>query len=81
MRRAPLASATTPLIVGLLGVGLHAAGCKSPPPPRVPVPAQGNQHVTRERDAAKPLPDQGAGVDYGPVFEDVPLVNQRPPEQ
>ena len=80
MRRA--LPATTPLIIGLLGVGLHSAGCaKSPPPPRVPVPAEGNQHVTRERDPVKPLPDERTMTDVGPLYEDVPLVTQRPPEQ
>jgi hypothetical protein len=71
----------------LLGIGLIAAatvaGCaKSPPPPRVPVPGPGNTDVVREHDPAKPLPDSAyRGPEPTVGFDDVPLINQRPPEQ
>jgi hypothetical protein len=70
----------------LLGMGLIAAtfaGCaKSPPPPRVPVPGPGNMDVVREHDPVKPLPNSAfRGPEPTAGFDDVPLVNQRPPEQ
>jgi hypothetical protein len=48
----------------------------------VPVPSQ-DQASVRESDPAKPLPppQHHAGFDDAPPFDDVPLVNQRPPEQ
>ena len=70
----------------LLGIGLvfaAVAGCaKTPPPPRVPVPAPGNQDLVLEHDPVKPLPDSAfRGPEPTAGFDDVPLLNQRPPEQ
>ncbi len=74
--------------LSLLGIGLLAAtatiaGCANKPPPRVPVPARGETDLTREHDPVKPLPDSVyRGPDSAAVgFDDVPLLNQRPPEQ
>lgn len=70
----------------LLGIGLAAAtfvGCaKTPPPPRVPVPSRDNRDIVREHDPVKPLPDSAYRAPEPTVgFDDVPLLNQRPPEQ
>lgn len=72
----------------LLGIGVLTAatiaGCaNTPPPPRVPVPSRDNRDVLREHDPVKPLPDHVyRGPDNGAVgFDDLPLLNQRPPEQ
>jgi hypothetical protein len=60
-------------------------GCRdnTPPPPRVPVPAQDRAERARvyERDEVKPLPPpQEPRADVGPPFVDAPIVSQRPPE-
>jgi hypothetical protein len=57
-------------------VAATLAGCHYPVQ-RVPVPAPGNRDVVIEHDPAKPLPNQEPPVG----FDDVALVNQRPPEQ
>jgi hypothetical protein len=75
--------------IGLLAAASAAllAGCRSnqpQPPPRVPVPAQGNTDTARRADPVKPLPappPQYSAIDMLPGYDDVPLVNQRPPEQ
>src|SRR5262245_3766180 len=63
-------------------------GCRdnSPPPQRVPVPAQDRNEraAVKQRDEVKPLPpppSQQQQADILPPFDDVPLVSQRPPEQ
>jgi hypothetical protein len=76
----------TLLTVGFVALAAGTElGCRAsnPPPPRVPVPAQGNTDGGRRSDPVKPLPPppEYAEVDLGPGFDDVPLVNQRPPEQ
>src|SRR5882724_2563118 len=60
-----------------------ALGChdNSPPPQRVPVPAQATVDTIPDHDPVKPLPPQDAERDFHPPFDDVPLVSQRPPEQ
>ena len=70
----------------LLGIGMIAvtvAGCANKPPPRVPIPGHGEGTPVREHDPVKPLPDSAyRGPDSANVgFDDVPLLNQRPPEQ
>jgi hypothetical protein len=73
--------------VPLLGIGLVAAmtalaGCAKTPPARVPVPARGESSPVREHDPVKPLPDSAyRGPEPTVGFDDVPLLNQRPPEQ
>lgn len=72
--------------LALLGIGLITAtlaGCaKNNPPPRIPVPGPNNRDVLLEHDPVKPLPDSVyRGPDAAVGFDDVPLVNQRPPEQ
>ena len=68
----------------LLGIALLAgatlAGCANKPPPRVPIPTRGEDTPMLEHDPAKPLPGEG-GVDAPTGFNDVPLLNQSPPEQ
>ena len=59
-------------------------GCKdnSPPPPRVPVPSAGNPDAAiRERNPQRPLNQEPADPYAGRMYQDVPLVNERPPEQ
>src|SRR5688572_9031549 len=71
-------------ILAIAIVGSIAWGCtgKTPAPPRVPVPAEGNRDVMIERDADKPLPPPSYSADdTAPGYYDAPLVNQRPPEQ
>jgi hypothetical protein len=71
-------------ILAVAIMGSIAWGCtgKTPAPPRVPVPAEGNRDVTIERDAEKPLPPPSySSEDTAPGYYDAPLVNQRPPEQ
>ena len=67
------------LITGLIG-------CRdnTPPPPRVPVPAQDRDERVRvmEREQMKPLPPPDDGSrQLRPPYDDVPIVSQRPPEQ
>jgi len=69
---------TLPLL-GLLA-GATLAGCANKPPPRVPIPAPGESAPVVKHDPVKPLPGEG-GVDAPTGFNDVPLLNQRPPEQ
>ncbi len=66
-----------------LGIVLGLVGCaKTPPPPRVPVPTPGNPDLVLEHDPVKPLPDSAfRGPEPTAGFDDVPLLNQRPPEQ
>ncbi len=62
-------------------------GCRdnTPPPQRVPVPAQDRSERVRtyERDEMKPIapPPQEQQADIRPPFDDAPIVSQRPPEQ
>ena len=62
-------------------------GCRdnTPPPQRVPVPAQDQNERARtyERDEMKPIapPPQQEAADIRPPFDDAPIVSQRPPEQ
>ncbi len=71
---------------GLLALGLLvASGChdNTPPPERAAVPAAGDPLATMRPEPMRPLPDQ-ARDDLSRVplpFDDVPLVNQRPPEE
>jgi len=71
----------------LLGIGLLAsatlAGCaKTPPPPRVPIPTRSEGTPVLEHDPVKPMPESAyRGPDAAIGFDDVPLLNQRPPEQ
>jgi hypothetical protein len=65
-----------------LAVSTVSIGCaKTPPPARTPVPAPGHPHVTRGTEREKPMPDVRTESDFGPLYDDQPLVNQRPPEQ
>ena len=60
------------------------AGChdNSPPPPRVPVPAAGNPDAAiRERNPQRPLNQEPPDPNAGRLYQDVPLANERPPEQ
>lgn len=68
------------------------AGCceQAPPVQRVPVPAPGSAADTRaaeirrtEWDQPRPMPEQRMEMDMAaaPPFDDIPLVNQRTPEQ
>jgi len=72
------------LIVGLTGLPI-LSGCRdnSPPPSRVAIPAVGNPDLVRRYDAPKPLPgqDEPRYEAPAPMYNDVPLLNQRPPEQ
>ena len=84
-----------PAVVGLAALGLVAGGCRPKPAPktstRVEIPPREYEPLQRQRDEIKPLPErqvaqppsQGfAGPDVPPPpFEDLPLVNQRMPEQ
>ncbi len=73
---------TLRIAVLFLAVSAVLIGCaKTPPPPRVPVPAEGNEHATRESDRAKPIPAPRTENDLGPLYEDIPLVDQHAPEQ
>ncbi|MBC8105219.1 MAG: hypothetical protein H7Z14_01400 [Anaerolineae bacterium] len=61
-------------------------GCRdnTPPPPRVPIPAQDRDQraAVYGNDEMKPLappPDQSR--EFRPPYDDAPIVNQRPPEQ
>jgi hypothetical protein len=73
-------------LTALAGAG-GVAGCshKEPPPPtaRVDIPPRAYEPPMRERDEMKPLPEppEPVGDVPPPPFDDVPLVNQRPPEQ
>ncbi len=71
------------LEIGVLAATVLIAGCaKSPPPARVPIPARGESDLVREHDPVKPLPDSVyRGPDAAVGFDDLPLLNQRPPEQ
>ncbi|MCC7351126.1 MAG: hypothetical protein IT446_11205 [Phycisphaerales bacterium] len=60
------------------------SGCQdnSPPPPRVPVPAAGNPDAPlRPRNPQRPVDTNSADSNAGRMYQDVPLVNERPPEQ
>ena len=78
--------ATVPLLaIGLLAGSLQL-GCQStPPPPRIPIPAdtRGNPNVTYDHDPVKPMPrpSETSDADLVPPYDDQPLLNQRPPEQ
>ena len=72
------------LFVGATSLG--AAGCggrnEPEPMPRSRIPERPPPVPLRERDEYKPLPDNaGRGSLPAPPYDDVPLVNQRPPEQ
>ncbi|HMB94862.1 MAG TPA: hypothetical protein VKK61_02360 [Tepidisphaeraceae bacterium] len=59
-------------------------GCRdnSPPPERVPVPASADNTAIYHREEMKPLPPpRTADTVPPPPFDDVPLVNQQPPEE
>jgi hypothetical protein len=80
-RRRPIVPRRLP-VLGLSLVATGLFGCHTPPPPRVPVPAPGNRDVVIEHDPVKPLPDSAfRGPEPTVGFDDVPLLNQRPPEQ
>ncbi len=68
--------------IGLLGIAFQV-GCqdRTPPPPRVVIPAQDQGVGYREGTAEKPLPSQEPNDLPPPPFNDEPLVTQRPPEQ
>ena len=75
-------------VVGLAAVGLVAGGCRPrqsrdrDPAPRVDIPPRDYETPVRERDEIKPLPERSYGSDVPPPpFDDVPLLNQRLPEQ
>jgi hypothetical protein len=73
------------LMTGLIGCGTLMVGCRdnSPPPERVPVPASADREpITHRDDGMKPLPPpRVADTVPPPPFNDVPLVDQQPPEQ
>jgi hypothetical protein len=76
------------IVVSGLALGFAQLGCRdnSPPPPRMPVPAAKAQPTTLSRDQSKPMPApanvESAAPEYiPPGYDDVPLVNQRPPEE
>jgi len=48
--------------LALIATGVLGSGCKSPPPPRVPVPSPNNRDTMYERDPVKPLPDSAYRV-------------------
>ena len=80
MRQRP--QTITVLAIPVAAAAAVMAGCaKQPPPPRSAPPAHG-QGVTRGYDDPKPIivtePDPAAAV---PGYDDVPLVNQRTPEE
>ena len=77
--RLPLLGRLPVLGVGLLAGVTLLGGCANPPP-RVPVPAPGDDAPMVRQDPVKPLPGEG-GVDAPTGFTDVPLLNQSPPEQ
>jgi hypothetical protein len=65
-------------------VGLSGCRDNTPPPQRVPVPAQDRNERARvyERDEMKPIaPPPEQSMDIHPPFDDAPIVSQRPPEQ
>jgi hypothetical protein len=76
------------VIAAVVAIGIALAlvtGCRddSPPPQRVPIPAQSGE---RERvtfsDPVKPMPPPPEREqEFQPPFDDVPIVSQRPPEQ
>src|SRR5437867_1783364 len=78
------------LLIVLAGLGAFGvlAGCRQdyppnpePPAPRADVPPRRWEPPMREREEVKPLPEREYGNLPPPPYDDVPLVNQRPPEQ
>jgi hypothetical protein len=71
------------LFVGAAALGTTGcAGKTAEPQPRSRIPERPPPVPIRERDESKPLPERSRGGSLpAPPFDDVPLVNQRPPEQ
>ncbi|CAN5381853.1 hypothetical protein BH09PLA1_BH09PLA1_30620 [soil metagenome] len=75
--------------ISILILAAALLGCRdnTPPPQRVPVPAQDRRDRARvyQRDETKPLPPDATAENRGrenrPPYDDAPIVNQRPPEQ
>lgn len=71
------------LIVLAAWVAAIQCGCRdnTPPPPRVPVPSADNSDRTYQQLPPRPLAQQVPDPNAGRMYADVPLVNERPPEQ
>ena len=73
-----VALAVAPAVAGVAGCSRR----EPEPMPRSRIPERAAPVPVRERDEYRPLPGDGGRSDVPPPpFDDVPLVNQRPPEQ
>lgn len=72
---------TAAVTAGSMMMGMTGCRDNSPPPPRVPVPSAGNSDAVRERNPQRPLNQEPPDPNAGRLYQDVPLVNERPPEQ
>lgn len=72
----------TVLLMSMATLGGLAVGCASPPPPRVAIPQDNREGAIRTHDRPKPvIVEDSHRAALTPVYDDVPIVNQAPPEQ